>query len=72
MNRIVKEHYPVEKLPEDLREGLPRATRVTVTLVPETDNVSSEQALRELLSDPNRPRRDRAEIDAWVRSMRDE
>ncbi|UOK69332.1 hypothetical protein [Ancylobacter polymorphus] len=34
MNKIVREHYPVEKLPEDLREGL-EATHVRVTVVPE-------------------------------------
>lgn len=32
MNRIVRAHYPVEKLPEDLREGIPDGRRVTVTL----------------------------------------
>ena len=32
MNRIVREHYPVEKLPEDLRDGLPIGATVTVTV----------------------------------------
>ena len=32
MNVIVKKHYPVEKLPSDLREGLPLAGEVTVTI----------------------------------------
>lgn len=32
MNRIVKEHYPVEKLPEDLREGLPRSGLARVSV----------------------------------------
>lgn len=32
MNRIVKEHYPVEKLPDDLRDGLPEGQTVTVTI----------------------------------------
>jgi hypothetical protein len=35
MNRIVKEHYPVENLPADLREGLDPQARVTITLVAE-------------------------------------
>ncbi|MBB3773611.1 hypothetical protein FHS55_004253 [Angulomicrobium tetraedrale] len=34
MNKIVREHYPVEKLPEDLREGI-EGTHVRVTLVTE-------------------------------------
>ena len=32
MNRIVRTHYPVEKLPEDLRLNLPEGSTVTVTL----------------------------------------
>lgn len=32
MNRIVRENYPVEKLPEDLRAGFPQGGTVTVTL----------------------------------------
>lgn len=30
MNKIVREHYPVSKLPEDLREGMDETARVTV------------------------------------------
>ena len=37
MNRIVREHYPVEKLPEDLREGFSKGAAVTVTIEVETD-----------------------------------
>ncbi len=72
MNKIVLEHYPVEKLPDDLRVGLEQTLRVTITLVPEETNMSALQAFRELMSDPKRPRTERAEIDAWVRSLRDE
>lgn len=32
MNKIVREHYPVEKLPPELREGLASGARVTVTI----------------------------------------
>ncbi|MGP0058924.1 MAG: hypothetical protein ACLPID_06540 [Beijerinckiaceae bacterium] len=35
MNKIVKEHYPVAKLPEDLREGLEPQQKVTVTVTVE-------------------------------------
>lgn len=34
MNKIVR-HYPIEKLPADLREGLPDAGHVRIELVPE-------------------------------------
>lgn len=53
MNRIVREHYPVEKLPEDLRQGLPAGGKVTVTL--EDDAVSSDllkQQIDEILRNP--------------------
>ncbi|MFN7168711.1 MAG: hypothetical protein ACK4NV_16805 [Pannonibacter sp.] len=36
MNRIVRSGYPVEKLPEDLRGGLPAGVKVQVTV--ETDS----------------------------------
>ena len=36
MNKIVREHYPVEKLPADLREGIFTST-VTVTIEREVD-----------------------------------
>jgi len=38
MNRIVKKHFPVDKLPEELREGLPEGIEVTVTLETEADS----------------------------------
>lgn len=46
MNRIVREHYPVEKLPEDLREGFSEGAAVTVTIEVETDR--PRQALKRL------------------------
>jgi hypothetical protein len=38
MNKIVKEHYPVERLPADLQAGLPKQGRVRIELEPEVDN----------------------------------
>jgi hypothetical protein len=32
MNKIVREHYPVEKLPDDLRQSLPQGITVRLTL----------------------------------------
>ena len=32
MNKIVREHYPASKLPEDLREGIPEGAEVIVTV----------------------------------------
>jgi hypothetical protein len=36
MNRIVRKHYPVERLPADLRSELSGAVRVRLELEPET------------------------------------
>lgn len=38
MNRIVKRNYPVEKLPKDLRDGLPRTGGATVTIEVTTES----------------------------------
>ncbi|MEI2385710.1 hypothetical protein [Breoghania sp. JC706] len=48
MNRIVKEHYPVEKLPEDLREGLAPGTMVSVTLETEA-SAATPRSVEDLL-----------------------
>ncbi len=43
MNRIVREHYPVSNLPEDLQKEFPGQDEVTLVL---EAPVSSEQATR--------------------------
>ncbi|HKH81444.1 MAG TPA: hypothetical protein VKA03_07530 [Methylovirgula sp.] len=48
MNKIVKEDYPVAKLPEDLREGLDPAQQVRVTI--EVAPSAKEEMDRELQS----------------------
>jgi hypothetical protein len=37
MNKIVREHYPVERLPADLRAELPAGASVTVTITASED-----------------------------------
>lgn len=37
MNKIVRENYPVEKLPEDLRRLVPGAAHVTISVILEPD-----------------------------------
>jgi hypothetical protein len=70
MNRIVKEHYPVERLPADLREGLDPLSRVTITLVSEPHEGLA--ALLEAMDAPDRPRRNRADIDESIRALRED
>ena len=38
MNRLVREHYPVSKLPEDLREGFEGRGEVTITIETDPEN----------------------------------
>jgi hypothetical protein len=45
MNRIVRDHYPAEKLPEDLRAGLPIGAQVQVTILVEPPQKSTEDVL---------------------------
>lgn len=87
MNRIVREHYPVAKLPEDLREGLKPDEEVRITIETETASEVSS-AFPEVAALLRRPERvltleeifalrrpvysSVEEIDEHVRTMRDE
>lgn len=71
MSRIVKEQYPIEKLPEDLRVGLPKGARVRVTLDWDAP-VEPRMTLDEILSAvPDDRRRSAEEIDEGLRHERD-
>ena len=71
MNKIVREHYPVANLPEDLREGLDPAAEVTVTLV-EENMPETAVSLEEIFAARRPPFRSAEDIDAQVRALRDE
>jgi hypothetical protein len=71
MNRIVREHYPASKLPEDLRAGVDPAATVTVTVV-EEDNATVLPTLDEIFASRQPPFRTAEEIDAALRRQRDE
>lgn len=45
--RILAEHYPVEKLPEDLRHGIASGRKVTVLL--EQDEQAKPRPLHEMM-----------------------
>jgi hypothetical protein len=83
MNRIVREHYPVERLPEDLREGIPAGEQVTVVVEIEHPHsvgaVSSELrppekvlSLDEIFALRTPPFRSADEINDALRRDRDE
>lgn len=51
MNKIVREHYPVEKLPEDLRAELGLARTVTVTIEAETRSLQTDPLVRQAIEE---------------------
>lgn len=55
MNKVVREHYPVEKLPVDLREVAGAAKTVTVTIEPEASGLEHPDAA-EVLAEMKRAR----------------
>jgi hypothetical protein len=79
MNKIVREHYPVEKLPEDLREGLQAGATVRVVLEVEDETIerpsmSFEESMR-LINDYRRDNPERVSVEdavQRVRALRDE
>jgi len=73
MNRIVKEHYPVSKLPEDLRAGIDPASMVTVTIMEEEATAPRKvMSAEELWALRAPPFRGADEIDQDLRRDRDE
>ena len=73
MNKIVKEHYPASKLPEDLRAGVDPSSTVTVTIVEEETRAPRKvMSLEEILALRAPPFRTAQEIDEDLRRDRDE
>ena len=84
MNKIVREHYPVEKLPEDLRVHFSQDALVTIQLQQEEANVqfappTTPMSTRDVAAlirglHENRPDKGRSmdDIVAEVRALRDE
>lgn len=48
MNKIVREHYPASKLPDDLRTGLPGSATVRVTIEAESTKLTVQEMLEQL------------------------
>jgi hypothetical protein len=71
MNRIVREHYPASKLPEDLRDGVDPSATVTVTVV-EEERTQSVPTLDEIFASRRPPYRSTEDIDTELRQRRDE
>lgn len=51
MNKIVREHYPVEKLPDDLRAELGLVQTVTVVIEPDTASRQTDPSVRRAIEE---------------------
>ncbi len=72
MNRIVRENYPVSKLPKDLRTGLDPEAAVTVTIIEEEAKPQeNSMSLEEIWALRAPPFRIAQEIDDDLRRDRD-
>ena len=73
MNKIVREHFPASRLPEELREGLPQGAMVRVSVTLERPKETRETLRAELIAlRSGLPRlREGEEIDRSVRLIRD-
>lgn len=69
MNKIVR-HYPVEKLPEDLREGLPEGL-VKIEFEPET-GPKERVLLAPLAGSGNNVHGDPEEVIRHIRELRED
>ena len=72
MNRIIREHYPASRLPEDLRAGVDPSSTVTVTIVEEEKRPEKVMTLEEIFALRRPPFRTAEEIDEDLRRQRDE
>ncbi len=73
MNRIVREHYPASRLPDDLREGIDPSQDVTVTVVVEPVRSAGDAVTLDEVRALRRPSfLTKEEIDSHIRRLRDE
>jgi hypothetical protein len=72
MNRIVREHYPASRLPDDLRGNVDPSSTVTVIVAEEEQRPEKVMSLEEIFSLEGFRRRSAEEIDTDIRQMRDE
>lgn len=75
MNKIVKQHYPIDKLPEELREGLPKhaSARVTVEVEVENSPADHDMSLEDIFAlVPAADRLSTTEIRLRIEGLRNE
>ncbi|MCF6115005.1 MULTISPECIES: hypothetical protein [Mesorhizobium] len=74
MNRVILEHYPASKLPDELRKGIAPSASVKVTVEEEANRPLGREQLLELMrnAQANAPGTSLDEAVARVRALRDE
>ncbi|TPK69995.1 hypothetical protein FJ930_20305 [Mesorhizobium sp. B2-4-15] len=74
MNKVILEHYPASKLPDELRSGIALGASVTVTVEEEAKRPLSREQLLELMQNAqaSAPGTSLEEAVARVRALRDE
>jgi hypothetical protein len=72
MNKIVFEHYPASKLPEDMRASIDPTSTVTVVVTVEEPPTRKTPTLEEIFARRQPPFRTKEEIDDEWRRQRDE
>jgi hypothetical protein len=74
MNKIVLEHYPASKLPDDMRQGFAKDASVTVIIEEERRRPLSRSALLDMMRDAqaHAPGTTLEEAVRRVRTLRDE
>jgi hypothetical protein len=71
MNKIVRQHYPAEKLPLELREGFAPDALVTITVEVETTPID-KMSLEELFALRRDVFASAEEVVEHIRTLRDE
>jgi hypothetical protein len=73
MSRIVRAHFPVEKLPQELRVGLDLTRKATITVeLEESGNSDSPMSFHDIFAARQPPFRKKEEIDDDLRADREE
>jgi hypothetical protein len=72
LNKIVREHYPVSSLPEDLRLGLDPTSYVRIVIDGQEDSIARKKALTDMLAAADRIPPISDDPVARIRELRDE
>ena len=71
MTKVVKEHYPASKLPDELRLGIDPDGHVTVTVVEEEKQPALVMTLEEIFAARQPPYLSASDIDDRINRSRD-